>query len=519
MKALGIESTAWNFSTSVSSGDEVLSLESTPYEPEAGGIHPREASRSHARNAANTISRALESAGIKPGELDLVAFARGPGMGPCLRVGGTAARALAASLDIPILGVNHCLAHVEAGLFDTDTRSPVVLNASGANAQVLLGRDGRYRVFGETLDIGIGNAIDKLAREAEMDHPGGPRIEEAAKGSEELLDLPYGVKGTDLTFSGIVTAAAKKLEKGANLSDVANSFQETVFSMAAEVSERCMAHAGRDELLLVGGVGKNERLGGMLEEMCDERGAEFHRPSGHLLGDNGAMIALTGIKMERWGVRGAETIEQGQRIDQVEAPWIGEEEGDKVGDFYRGAEAVVTLGETALKRRVPKGYRHRELDRRIRRRRTEREALAMRDARRAGVPTPLVLRVEGDTLEMERVDGHCLKEGVDGESLETYVQYLARLHNCSLVHGDPTTSNAVKGDGELMLIDFGMASREERVEQKAVDLHLFLNCLKSSHPYTDALAERLEELYSERAHDGGEVLERVVEIEQRGRYL
>ncbi|MBS1262935.1 MAG: putative bifunctional tRNA threonylcarbamoyladenosine biosynthesis protein [Methanonatronarchaeales archaeon] len=522
--ALGIESTAWNFSAAVATEEEVLSIESAPYRPQDGGIHPREASRSHAENAASTVRAALERSGLDPSDLDLVAFARGPGMGPCLRVGATAARAIGHSLDVPVVGVNHCLAHVEVGLFDTEASAPAVLNVSGANTQVLLGREGRYRVFGETLDVGLGNALDKLGREAGLSHPGGPKVEAEAGKSSELLDLPYSVKGMDLAFSGLVTAAASKLDRG--LPAVCNSFQEIGFSMVTEVAERCMAHASVEELLMVGGVARNERLREMLDEMCGERGARLHRPSRELLGDNGAMIAVTGLKMHRWGLNGGETVDQGERVDGPEAPWIGYGEDEASagaglprGAELRGAEAVVRVNSTVRKERLSKGYRHPALDSRLRRSRTRREARALGEARRLGVPTPIVLSVGETSLEMERVEGEKLRDAPCRELLEEYVQHLAALHDSGMVHGDPTTSNAVvEGDG-LTLIDFGMAEYVDEVEPKAVDLHLFLTCLASTHGLTGEDLLALDESYLAQAEEGDEVLERVGEIRGRGRYL
>ncbi len=113
------------------------------------------------------------------------------------------------------MGVNHCIAHVEIGCFATGCRDPIVLYASGANTQVIGYLNGRYRIFGETLDIGIGNALDKFARSKDLPHPGGPHLEKLAK-EGKYIELPYTVKGMDLAFSGLVSAAK---ESNAPLSD------------------------------------------------------------------------------------------------------------------------------------------------------------------------------------------------------------------------------------------------------------------------------------------------------------
>ncbi len=322
MIALGIESTAWNFSVGVVSEDEVIKVVSEAYKPKEGGIHPREAAQHHSE-VAGKIFREIFSF-ISPKDLDLIAFSQGPGMGPCLRIGATAARTLALKLKKPLIAVNHCLAHVEIGRWLTDAKNPVTLYVSGGNSQVIAKRNRRYRVFGETLDIGIGNALDKLARAFNLPHPGGPRIEELAKRGKRYYELPYVVKGMDFSFSGIVTAALKLYERGVAIEDVAFSFQETAFAMLTEVTERAMAYLSRDEALLVGGVGANSRLQEMLRTMCEDRKAKFYAPPKEYMGDNGAMIAYTGLLMFKFGLKtdiGESFIKPDFRIEEVEVLW------------------------------------------------------------------------------------------------------------------------------------------------------------------------------------------------------
>jgi len=174
---LGIEGTAWNLSAAVVNEDEVVCEVTHTYKPATGGIHPREAAQHHARFASWVMSNLfdeLADKSISPNDIDAISFSQGPGLGACLRTVATAARALSLSLEIPLVGVNHCVAHVEIGRWKTPAKDPVVLYASGANTQVLAYRRGKYRVFGETLDIGVGNALDKFARSAGLSHPGGP---------------------------------------------------------------------------------------------------------------------------------------------------------------------------------------------------------------------------------------------------------------------------------------------------------------------------------------------------------
>lgn len=322
MICLGIESTAWNFSVGVVSEDEVIALHGDAYRPKEGGIHPREASQHHSEVAGKVLKKIFEK--VNPEEIDVVAFSQGPGMGPCLRIGATVARAIALKLEIPIVGVNHCLAHVEIGRWMTNAKDPVTLYVSGGNSQVIARRGRRYRVFGETLDIGIGNAIDKFARYLGLPHPGGPEIEKLAKKGQNYIEMPYSVKGMDFSFSGLVTHAMKLVDEGYAKEDVAYSFQETAFAMLVEVTERAMAYLEKDECLLVGGVAANERLREMLSVMCEDRGAKFYTPPKKYAGDNGAMIAYTGLLMYRHGIKHdleETSINPDFRIEEVEVLW------------------------------------------------------------------------------------------------------------------------------------------------------------------------------------------------------
>ncbi len=322
MRALGIEGTAWSLSVAVVDDEDVILMVNDPYIPKEGGIHPREASQHHSDRLPEVLSKVFEK--ISPKEIDLIAFSQGPGMGPCLRVVATAARYLSLKLNLPLVGVNHCLAHVEVGRWKSDAKKPVTLYVSGGNSQVIARKGNRYRVFGETLDIGIGNALDKLARHMGLKHPGGPKIEELAKKGKKYYHLPYVVKGMDFSFSGMVTAAQKLFDAGIPAEDIAYSFQETAFAMLTEVTERALAYLNLDEVLLVGGVGANERLQEMLRIMCEDRGARFYMPPKELMGDNGAMIAYTGLLMYKHGY--TTPIEESYvkpdfRIEDVDIRW------------------------------------------------------------------------------------------------------------------------------------------------------------------------------------------------------
>ncbi len=325
MLCLGIEGTAHTVGVGiVDDRARVLANAYDMVRPEKGGIHPREAANHHAELVVPMIRQSADAAGVNLGDLDVVAFSQGPGLGPCLRTVATAARALALSLGVPIVGVNHCVAHLEIGRAVTDAEDPVLLYVSGGNTQVIAFSRGRYRVFGETLDIGIGNMLDKFARETEHGFPGGPILEKAARDSTTLLPLPYSVKGMDVAFSGLLTAALNLHRKGARFEDLAFSIQEVAFAMLCEVTERAMAHVDKDEVLLGGGVARNGRLQEMVGRMAGDRGARMFVPPGDLCVDNGAMIAWTGLLMHRAGVRMTvedTAVDQRFRTDEVDAAW------------------------------------------------------------------------------------------------------------------------------------------------------------------------------------------------------
>lgn len=325
MLCLGIEGTAHTVGVGIVDSDcNVLANEMKMYRPEKGGIHPREAANHHAENILNVMREAVSKAGVEYGDIDLVAFSQGPGLGPCLRTAATSARALSLSLEIPIIGVNHCVAHLEIGSKTENCKNPVLLYVSGGNTQIIAFSNGKYRVFGETLDIGIGNMLDKFGRELGMTFPSGAEMEKMALRSVNLIELPYSVKGMDVSFSGMLTAALNLHRKGEGLEDLCFSIQETAFAMLTEVTERAMAHTGIEEVLLGGGVAANTRLRNMLDTMAEARGASFAVPPMKLCIDNGAMIAWLGIIMHDAGVRmdvSDTVVRQRFRTDEVDVRW------------------------------------------------------------------------------------------------------------------------------------------------------------------------------------------------------
>ena len=291
---LGIESTAHTFGIGIVRNGKILSNIREMYTTESGGIIPMDSAKHHREIAEDVYERALKEGRISEKDIDAIAFSQAPGLAPCLIEGMNFSKKLSEKLGKPLVGVNHCIAHLEIGR-TTGAKDPVMLYASGANTQIIAYASGKYRIFGETLDIGVGNFIDTVGRFFGLGFPGGPKIQELASKGKNYIELPYRVKGMDVAFSGIQTKLKQLIEsKKYSKEDLAFSLQETVFAMLVETAERALAHTGKKELLLGGGVACNSRLQEMCKIMCEERGAKFFVPPRNLLVDNAAMIAYLG---------------------------------------------------------------------------------------------------------------------------------------------------------------------------------------------------------------------------------
>jgi N6-L-threonylcarbamoyladenine synthase/protein kinase Bud32 len=351
--------------------------------------------------------------------------------------------------------------------------------------------------------------------------------------------LPYVVKGMDFSFSGIMSAAKDAYDgrqrgegsdgDGVPVEDVCYSLQENVFAMLTEVAERALSLTGSDELVLGGGVGQNARLREMLEEMCDQRGAEFYAPDPRFLRDNAGMIAVLGAEMARAGdtleIDGS-AVDPNFRPDEVAVSWRGDAESvarwRDEGSEVKGAEATVEIGdERVTKRRLPKSYRHSELDARLRRDRTVLEARLTSEARRHGVPTPVVYDVDAreGTLVFERVGEADLRADLTPDRVRDVARHLAAIHGAGFVHGDPTTRNVRVGQEDTertYLIDFGLGYYTDDAEDYAMDLHVFVQSLAGTSDDAESLQREFETAYGEAGDDA--VLSQLREVEGRGRY-
>ena len=340
----------------------------------------------------------------------------------------------------------------------------------------------------------------------------------------------------DFSFSGIMSAAKAAYDDGERVENVCRGLEEHVFAMLTEVAERALSLTGRDELVLGGGVGQNDRLRGMLASMCEQRGAEFFAPEPRFLRDNAGMIAVLGAKMAAAGDTLAiedSGIDSNFRPDEVPVTWRGPDPPPlRDGDVVQGAEATITFeDDRVVKTRLPKTYRHETLDARLRRDRTVLEARLTSEARRHGVPTPLVWDVDVPkaTLTLQRVGDADLRDALTESRVRDVGRHLATIHRAGFVHGDPTTRNvrvtsqtsrderaANASDDRTYLIDFGLGYYTDDEEDYAMDCHVFEQSLAGTADDADALATAFEAAYLE--HGVESVVDQLRAIEGRGRY-
>ena len=302
--------------------------------PTGCGFIPRDVSKHHRQHLLDLVRRALEEANLTPKDVAYLAFTKGPGMGAPLHVCALVARTLSLLWHTPLVAVNHCVAHIEMGRVVTGAINPVILYVSGGNTQVIAYRRQRYRIFGETIDIAVGNCLDRFARTVGIPNEPNPgyNIEQRALKGKRFLVLPYVVKGMDLSMSGLLDAIlveAKRPDSVYTVDDLCFSLQENLFAMLVEIAERAMAHVRSTEVLIVGGVGCNKRLQQMMDIMCRERGATLYGMDARYCIDNGAMIAWCGVEMSRMGntcpLRDSK-VTQRFRTDDVHVTWRDDNE-------------------------------------------------------------------------------------------------------------------------------------------------------------------------------------------------
>lgn len=303
MLVIGFESSANKVAIGIVRDETILANCRRTYIPPTGeGFIPAKAAEFHRNCILDVLEDALREANISLDEADAIAYTCGPGIQYTLIVGATVARTLALLYNKPLIPVNHCVAHIEMGRLITGANNPVVLYASGGNTQIIAYSKQRYSIFGETLDVAVGNCLDKLARFLNLENKPSPgySIETLAKEGTKYIELPYIVKGMDMSFSGIFSQV-KQLHSEHKVEDICYSVQETIFSALVEGTERCLSLCGSNEVLIVGGVGCNLRLQEMMRVMLEERGGTLCATDERYCIDNGVMIAYTGYLMRKSG--------------------------------------------------------------------------------------------------------------------------------------------------------------------------------------------------------------------------
>ncbi|MBI5636068.1 tRNA (adenosine(37)-N6)-threonylcarbamoyltransferase complex transferase subunit TsaD [Candidatus Micrarchaeota archaeon] len=328
---LGIESTAHTLGAGIvgrkGKSVKILSNEIDKFPSTAEGFIPRKLADHHALCYPQVLEKSLQTAGVSLADIDAVAYSQGLGIGHCLRVGYVAAKTLALSLGVPLIAVNHAIAHAEVSKFYTKAVDPLIVYVSGGNTQIIAREKNRYKVLGETLDNGIGNFLDVLGRKMNLSPPDAVGIMKNAakwrgKGGE-YIELPYSIKGMNLFFSGLQTKCEQLIAgKKHSVEQLCYSIEETAYSMLVEASERALCHARKKELIVVGGVAQNKRLQQMLGLMAREQKARFGVAPDECNRDNGAMIAYVGLlSLENNCISRDDLPKQDLRIDEQEVKW------------------------------------------------------------------------------------------------------------------------------------------------------------------------------------------------------
>ena len=348
MIALGLEGSANKLGVGIIShppdggpAQILANIRHTFVSPPGEGFLPKDTAKHHRSWLVRLVGQAFKEAGMTVDDVDCICYTKGPGMGAPLQSVAVAARMLSLLWGKELVGVNHCVGHIEMGREITGAQNPVVLYVSGGNTQVIAYASQRYRIFGEALDIAVGNCLDRFARTLNISNDPAPgyNIEQMAKHGRHLLDLPYAVKGMDCSFSGIlafIDILAEKQESNTRKwtdevtgevvtrEDLCFSLQETVFAMLVEITERAMAYVGSNQVLIVGGVGCNERLQEMMGIMARDRGGSVFATDERFCIDNGIMIAHAGLLAYKTGFTTSledSTCTQRFRTDEVFVKW------------------------------------------------------------------------------------------------------------------------------------------------------------------------------------------------------
>ena len=313
---LGIESSCDETAAAVIRGRKILSDEiasSASVQAQFGGVVPEIASRAHTDAIAQVVDAAVKNAGVTYEDIDAVAVTYGAGLLGALLVGVSFAKALAYSLNKPLIAVNHIRGHLAAAYLDSpDLQAPfVTLLASGGHTAILYAKsEAEFEILGATLDDAAGEAFDKVARVLGLQYPGGPHIERCAKAGQNTVPMPKmlkGLGGYNFSYSGLKTAVINychtKEQKGESYSkaDVAASFQSAAVDILVEKTVEAAREKGVSTVTAGGGVAANGYLRERLQKACDKAKLRLILPERRYCTDNAAMIASEGLVQFRLG--------------------------------------------------------------------------------------------------------------------------------------------------------------------------------------------------------------------------
>lgn len=312
---LAIESSCDDTSAAVMCGDVVLSnvTAGQAVHEQYGGVVPELASRAHEQNIVPVVDAALKRAGITKEQLSAVAFTRGPGLMGSLLVGVSFAKGLAASLNIPMIEVNHLQGHIMAHFIKeqgVEHRSPefpfLCLMVSGGNSQIV--KVNSYKdmeIVGQTIDDAAGEALDKCAKVMGLGYPGGPIIDRLARQGNPkayAFSKPH-IPGFDYSFSGLKTSFLYTLRKlvaedenyvETHMEDLAASFEATVVSVLMDKLYKASKALGIKRIALSGGVSANTALRQAYADYAKRYGWDIFIPKFGFTTDNAAMIGIVG---------------------------------------------------------------------------------------------------------------------------------------------------------------------------------------------------------------------------------
>ena len=321
MLTLGIETSCDETSVSISEGTIVLSnivSSSVHLHKIYGGVVPEIASRFHVEYAIEVLSKALDLSGKKLGDMKLVAVTNGPGLVGALLVGISVAKSIAYSLDLPLVGVNHILAHLYSAFLNDKTCRPdfpfVGLVVSGGHTALFLCDGiGRQRLLGQTQDDAVGEAFDKVAKLLGLGYPGGPIIEKTARSSKGVNRIKFpksfmGKDSLDFSFSGIKTAVLyyardKRVQNKELIADICRAFQEAALDVLVEKALLACEMNKIKKIVIGGGVAANSVLRKKFSEAAGYSGTKVYFPEIGYCMDNAAMIGALGEELYKRGCR------------------------------------------------------------------------------------------------------------------------------------------------------------------------------------------------------------------------